>query len=57
MRMMINPSTMEKCDSKRRLVFDYQSMKFISLAKGEKLILDHRTLETTVVRKRYWGYH
>ncbi len=38
MKMSINPLTSRKVNNRRRLVFDEQTMSYVSLAKGEKLI-------------------
>ncbi|MBA7609103.1 hypothetical protein ES703_16290 [subsurface metagenome] len=38
MKMNINPLTGQMIDNRRRLVFDEQTMSYVCLAKGEKLI-------------------
>ncbi|MQY58132.1 MAG: hypothetical protein GH144_00790 [Clostridia bacterium] len=40
MKMSINPLSGKRIDNRRKLVFDEQTMNYVSLAKGKKLIRD-----------------
>ena len=40
MKMRIDPLSGKRINNRRRLVFDEQTMNYVSLAKGEKLIRD-----------------
>lgn len=52
MKMQVNPLTLEKVDPTRKLVFDQQKMKFVPLAKGERLLRNPVTFEQKIVREK-----